>query len=895
MISFMRVPSKPLALIVFAGAVLLLSQGAHAQRPQYNCRPDDAGTGWVCGNLTTDDPLPGIDRDGNGDSGPEPEEEPDEEPEEQSAAPTPSPEPESDPAAILYRPPAQEFDYDWRPLEALSEAQRAAVRPHCCGLFVDPLAGQVDPDADPEQAPTQFVTPAGLSQPGSDRIAIDGDIVVRQGYRILTNDGSTTIDRGAETLSLAGDVRLREPGLLLAGDSAFIDGANRVNSLSNARYVLHDYGVHGNAASVTYDGEAGLITIDNGEFSRCEPAQEFWQLRAARITLDPARRRGYAEDVSLRVADIPLFYYPFTLAFPLGDERISGFLAPSLGSTRTGGLDIELPYYFNIAPQADATLAPRLVSDRGLMLGAEFRYLASWSMNTVNAAFLGDDDLYDPATAGAPASESPPVPDRWFLGYEHQGALGPLFSTYVDYNAVSDSDYFYDLGGSGLNVASQTHLNRQGRLDFHSPLLRAGLNVQRIQVIDPIAQSVDLNKPYDKLPEFSFASEAFLGAGFEAEIRGQVTSFDRELEVAALSMEQIDDGALVNGERINLEPALRWAAETPGWFLRAAAEYRHMAFRLDRQAEGTAAEPEVSVPVYSLDGGLVFERDRRGGGTQTLEPRVYYLYSEFEDQSTLPLFDTSELNFSFNQLFRDERFAGGDRIGDADQVTVALTSRLLDDDGVERARLSLGQIHYFEDRRVSLGNPLRNFQPRYALDSEQSALAGEVELRLGSDWRLSSDLQWNEERGEADEGSFQLRYQAASDRLFNAAYRYRRLVNSPFFTLPPGVDPRIKQTDVSGVWPLNETWTLLGRWNYDLSNERNLESFAGVEWQNCCATIRLIGREWVDENELFVPNSEPNRGIFVQFTLHGLGNIAGGGLSSLLEDGIRGFRESEYE
>lgn len=877
MIRCTRASSKHLALIVVAGAVLLLSAGARAQLPRQSCQPNEAGTGWVCENVSTHDPLTN--------TGAEPAPQPGSEP---ASAP------ENDAAATLYRPPAQEFDYDWLPLEALTEAQRAAIRPHCCGLFVDPLTGQVDPDQDPGLAPTRFATPAGLRQPAAERIAIDGDVVVRQGYRVVTNDGLTTIDRGAETLILEGDVRLREPGLLLQGESAYIDGANRMNSLENARYVLHEYGVHGSAAGISYAGESGLITIDNGEFSRCEPGQEFWQLRAVRITLDPARSRGYAEDVSLRIGDVPLFYYPFTLAFPLGDERISGFLAPSIGSTRDGGLDIELPYYLNLAPQADATVAPRLVSERGLMLGAEFRYLASWSMNTVNAAWLGDDDRYDQATAAMPGSDSPPVPDRWFLGYDHQGALGPLFSTYVDYNAVSDSDYFYDLGGSGLNVASQTHLNRQGRLDFHTPLLRAGLNVQRIQVIDPLAQSFDLNKPYDKLPEFTFASETFLGAGFEAEIRGRVTSFDRELEVAALSMEQIEGGALVNGERINLEPALRWALEEPGWFLRTTAKYRHLAYRLERQAQGTLAEPEVGVPLYSLDSGLVFERER-DGGIQTLEPRLYYLYSEFEDQGALPLFDSSEMNFSFHQLFRGDRFAGGDRLGDADQVTIALTSRLLDDDGVERARISLGQIHYFQDRRVSLSSPLRDFQPRYAPNSEQSALAGEIDLYLGTDWRLGSDLQWNAERDKINEGSFRLRYQAASDRLFNAAYRYRRLANSPFFTLPPGIDPRIRQTDVSGVWPLNETWTLLGRWNYDLSNERNLESFAGVEWQNCCATIRLIGREWVDENELFVPNSEPNRGIFVQFTLHGLGNIAGGGLSSLLEDGIRGFRESEYE
>ncbi|MEQ8953857.1 MAG: LPS assembly protein LptD, partial [Gammaproteobacteria bacterium] len=234
----------------------------------------------------------------------------------------------------------------------------------------------------------------------------------------------------------------------------------------------------------------------------------------------------------------------------------------------------------------------------------------------------------------------------------------------------------------------------------------------------------------------------------------------------------------------------------------------------------------------------------------------------------------------------------GDRFADADQASAAITSRYLDSNGRELARVSLGQIHYFADRRVSLSNPLQAWIPRYSPVSDTSALAAEFAFSLGRNWQLSSDGQWNEDSGEIDEGNFRLRYQADSDHILNLNYRYRQLVNSPLFILPPGIDPRIKQTDLSGVWPLGQRWKLLARWNYDHANGRNLESFAGVEYSNCCTTIRLVAREWVDENELFVPGVEPQRGIFVQFTLHGLGNLTGGGLSNLLQDGIRGFRDT---
>ncbi|MEQ8408930.1 MAG: LPS-assembly protein LptD [Gammaproteobacteria bacterium] len=868
----MSSPKQPIGalviLLVSAGVLLGNSPKAQAQLPSYNCQASSDGSGWEC---TT-----------NNERGA------------RQARSSVASQSASIDAPSSPTPEAANFPLDWVPREAMTEEQREALDRACCGGFIDPLADQ--PVAtDNEAGATQFNSATGLNQVSRDEIQINGDVRLQQSGMLISNNNETTINRADNTVQLNGDVQVREPGLLLQGETASIDGDAQINRIGNAQYVMHEFGAHGNAGSIVYNGESGQITIENGEFSRCEPQEEFWRLRAASIILDPDQSRGYARDVSLRIGEVPVFYYPFTMTFPLGDGRVSGFLAPSLGTTRTGGVDIEVPYYFNIAPQADATVAPRLISDRGVMTSAELRYLASWSMNTLNASFLPDDDLFDPAQANTLGSDSPPVADRWYLGYEHFGALSQNWSTYVDYNAVSDSDYFYDLGGNGLNVASQSHLNRQARLQFSSSLLRAGVNVQRFQIIDPFFNTDTINKPFDRLPQFYFDSDQYLGAGFSVELDGQVTSFDRQLDRNLISDAQVAAGALVNGERVNLEPALKWAVETPGWFLRTSATYKHLAYDLDQQANSTQTDPEIGVPVYSVDSGLVFERERNGRGLQTLEPRVFYLQSDYQQQDHLPLFDTSELNFSFKQLFREDRFAGGDRIADADQATFALTTRLFSERGEERARFSLGQIFYFADRRVTLTNPLQTWQPRYSGTSEESALAGEMALSLGDNWRLNSDVQWDQQAEEINEGSMQLRYHGGDEQIFNLSYRYRRLVNSPNFTLPAGIDPRIKQTDLSAVWPLNENWTILGRWNYDHSNERNLESFAGLEWNNCCATIRVVAREWVDENELFVPNSEPNQGIFVQFTLHGLGDLAGGGLSNLLRDGIWGFRDTSSD
>ena len=790
------------------------------------------------------------------------------------------------------------YELDWIPRNDLSAEQLQAMPNNCCGAYVDPLAKLNTAKNEASNSKTTFVSDSGLSQLTQSLISIDGNVRVQQGDRYIINDDTTSIDKDTNIILMDGNIVFREPGFLMLGSSAYIDGENATNRVEDAQYVLHNSGAHGNANSIVYSSDSGLVSIENGEFSRCEPGDSFWKLRADNIILDQSANRGFAKNVSLRIGDTPIFYYPGTLPFPLGDERISGFLAPSTGSTRSGGFDFELPYYLNLAPNYDATLSPRLISDRGVLAGIETRYLASWSMNTLNLAALSNDKLYDPSTAGTLGSDSPVSEDRWFLGFEHFGSLGQNWSTFVDYNAVSDRDYFYDLGSNGLNLTSRTHLNRQGRIDFNSDFLRAGINVQRIDIIDPFFSTSEVSKPFDRLPQFEIESATDLWGGLRVGIKTEFSSFDRKLEEASLTKLELQNGALVNGDRLILEPELGWSLENPGWFIRTKGKYRHVEYKLQNQANSSLKDPKLGIGNYSFDSGLIFERNlarSEQGWRSTIEPRIYYLYSEFEDQSKLPLFDSSELNFSFNQLFRDDRFSGGDRLGDADQVTFAVTTRLLSPKGKETARASIGQIRYFRDRLVTIASPLHDRLSRYSTQTNRSSILGEVAFTLNNSWRFNSDAQWNEEKQEIDEGAIQLRYQKDDDHLFNVAYRVRNLIPTSMFIIPFDIDSRIKQTDVSAAWPINANWRVLGRFNYDHSNSRNLETFAGLEWSNCCATIRLIGREWVDEDELFLPNTKPNNGVFVQVTLNGFGNLTGGGLSSLLSDSIWGFKENNYD
>ncbi len=787
-------------------------------------------------------------------------------------------------------------ELDWVSRDQLTEEQRQALPEQCCGMFVEPPRSGLYADQDPTEAPTQLETQNNISSPERDRFLIDGGVTLQQGFRSLQASDTTEIDQNLDTITLSGDVIFREPGMLLRGSSAFIDQSNNVSQINQATYVLHDANIHGVANQIIYSGDDGAIIIDNGEFSRCEPGDEFWVLRARRIELDPLAGVGRATAVSLRIRDVPVFYYPFTMPFPIGEQRVSGFLAPSISNSSDEGLDLSIPYYWNLAPHYDATISPRLISERGAMLHTELRYLASWSMNTVNLALMPDDKFYDPAEANIPGSDSPSTDRRWFAGYEHHGALGANWSTFIDYGAISDEDYFRDLGSRGLNVESRTHLNKQGQVNFHTDNWRATTKVQRIELIDPLAASIDINKPYDRMPELTLAGDFQLDSGFEYGFQAAHTSFDRGLDESLLAAQQIDNGALVTGRRINVEPRISWPLRTAGAYVVPTAKYRYASWTLEDQALTTEADPSIGVGVFSLDTGLIFDRplnfSTNRGFIQTLEPRLFYLYSEFEEQGQLPNFDTAQLSFSFNQLFRDNRFTGGDRFGDTNQVTAALTSRVLDTEGRERARISVGQIFYFEDRQVSLDSPLQNWQVLQPLTTPRSALAAEFDYRFNPNWQVTTDLQWNEDQQRLDEGSFAFRYQSDANHIINVAYRYRENVDI-FLPAPPQIDPRIKQTDLSAVWPVNDSWRVLGRWNYDHSNSRNLETFAGVEYSNCCATIRLIAREWIDQYEYLLLENKPNTGIFFQLTLNGLGNVTGGGISRLLTDGIAGFKEYE--
>jgi LPS-assembly protein len=781
---------------------------------------------------------------------------------------------------------------DWVTWDELTPEQRAAVDSTCCGRYVEPSFPSVEGETG-----TIMLDYDDLEATRDGILTLDGGVQVTQ-QDALINAEHAVYDRNNATIELQDNIRIRQPGMLLTGTTATVDQNAGISEISNASYLLHETAARGTASVIVYTDANGVVTIDNGVFTRCEPGDNTWALAGDTIELDRPKGRGVARNVTLRVKDVPVLYLPW-ISFPINDQRATGFLAPVIGSTRDGGLDLATPYYLNLAPNYDATLTPRIQTERGVMLGVELRHRGFASQQVLDMQYLPNDNMYDPALASDRTSDSPPVPDRWLANYDFQSTLGRGWSAVADYAAVSDNDYFQDFGrydgggyNNGLSSTLQSYLYRTARIDYRDAVWSLSAATEDFQIIDPAVSPQ--SAPYRTLPRVNLDATWYAASGLEYGFDSEYVAFDRNVsrngftpaELAA----QLAAGTLVTGSRLAVTPQISLPLSSAGAFLTPTLKYKYAAWALEDQRLGTDSDPSRGVVTGSVDSGLIFERALTLGDTayqQTLEPRLFYVYSEYEDQRDIPVFDSSELTFAFNQLFRDDRFSGKDRVGDTNQLTLAMTSRLYDPQGRELVRASLGQIRYFRDRRVTLFNTPGQTELRSG-----SAIAGEFSYRLSDNWRFGSYLEWDTREDELQVGNYQFQYQSDVDRILNFGYRYR---DDTAHLSTPSLDRTINQTDISGIWPLNATWGLIGRWNYDHANKRNLETIAGVEYENCCWTMRVLARRWIDNDALFFGGIEDdNTGIFLQFELKGLGSLLGGNVAGILNNGITGYRERDY-
>lgn len=759
---------------------------------------------------------------------------------------------------------------DWVDETALSEEQKQSQADGCCGRYIEPPRDYPDAELNPDDAPLRASSTTTEAQ---DKVAsMKGDVQISQGYRQVRSD-TAVLNQDARTATLAGQVQLREPGLLMLGKEAHFNLDSGELSVDDATWVFHESAIRGTAGTVTRQ-EDGMIFIDNASYTTCEPGNNTWTMASSNIAIDPQTGMATAKHLRIKVKDVPVVYLPW-IRYPVDGRRASGLLFPELSFSDKNGLDYAQPIYLNLAPNYDATITPRYIQERGEMLELELRHLSRVTETTLGGGWLGDDDggdvSLDPITQMKPLQGE----DRWLANVDHRGGIGQRWGSTIDYTKVSDEDYFRDIGNATLEARSQTHLKQFAGLNYTTRNWTLGISGTEYQTLIN-----NTDEQYQQLPRVHANGEYRLRAGAQDllfKLHNQFTVFDH------------DDKNRVTGDRLRSDFAVTLDKQWLWGYFRPTLKLKHLSYELDDPLTvGGDDNPSTTVPVGIIDTGVFFERASSlfGDLTQTLEPRIYYLNAKTEDQSDNPDFDTDELTFSYQQLFRDERFSGGDRISDAEQVTVALTTRLIDaSTGIERLHASIGQVFYLDDREVALNYAASNEE----LQRNDSDLAAEFGAQLNKRWRFQSDILYNDDSDLVNKGSFSLRYRGANKARFNASYRYTR--EDPRFVGGEEFDANIEQADLSAYLPISSRWSLMTRWNQDITNSRELEVFGGIEYNSCCWRAAIIARHWLErDDDLLIPEEELeyDDGIFLQIQLKGLAGT-GGTLDSILSDGIYGY------
>ncbi len=770
---------------------------------------------------------------------------------------------------------------DWVPLAKLNAKQSEPVEAQvCCGAYVDPIGD--DEKQEPDSASVFAHADTTSTNLATQTTTLKGDVQMRQGYRYVRAD-TATLNKKTNTTELSGHVALREPNLLLLGEKADIQTEEDTMQIEKAQYLIHGAHINGDAGSLSRS-DTGVISMTDGSYSYCPVGSEEWRLYGKRIKLDPNDSQGRMYNATLRVANVPVFYTPY-MQFPIGKERMSGFLTPSFGHTDQNGADIDVPYYFNLAPNYDLIVAPRYIKERGNALGGQFRHLSAESSSSITTMALSNDRK---------ASKSGLDDDskRWYISGVQTGQ-GERWSSAADIAAVSDDYYFQDLGGSSFRIGNTYQIRKRAAADYLPGSLvekhwRVGTEVKAYQTFTPyIAQ------PHDVWPSLFADGNYQTDDGIVLNLYNHVTEFKHRnagsLQTAPVSY-NIDgtEKAILTGSRYRMDYSAALPMRNAGAFLTPKAGVRYVQQKLDtygRSRMGDTSDPSTSSPTASIDSGLIFERDAYWFGNnyqQTLEPRLFFYYSKpSNNQEAIYNFDSDNLSFSYAQLFRDYRFAGDDYIDDANLVSMGVSSRVLSPStGRELFRVGVGQSVYLDSSQIFLNNTTT--PSTLNKNPDRSPLVGEAAARINSEWEAYGETLWDQDNKRTDMHSVSLRYRDTEQRLFNVGYQY--LYRDPTPNATGQLTQRtVEQYNISGSVPLSNQWSVLALSNHDVTNGRNLESIAGVEYDNCCWSTRFVMRRWA-LNRGFVDNvkdQEEETGVFLQVQLKGLGDVGQGSNGAL--------------
>jgi LPS-assembly protein len=704
----------------------------------------------------------------------------------------------------------------------------------------------------------QFASPA--MQPNEDgqyAMSLEADNVSAEGQDIVTLSGNAEIAQGRQTI-VADELKyyrstervvangnvemISENGDYLSSDSIDVHAPTQIGQLSNTQFKLAK-GIRsadgidtvlidsrGSAGVLNLEGE-GLLRLENAKYTTCPEGDDSVMISAKHLELDQNGGVGKARGATIRFKGLPVFYAPY-ISFPINDERKTGLLTPGFGSDEESGNIIDFPWYWNIAKNQDATITPRYYSDRGTQLGVEYRLLTQNSNTYVYGEVLPDDELFGD--------------DRDLLTIQHYQRFTDRLSGKINYNDVSDVDYFDDLRND-VRYFSATYVPRDVLLDYSHDYFRISALAKEYQIIDPIIP--ESRKPYERMPSLSFSTALPDGPmGMKYGINASHTNFSH--------------ASRVEGTRTAIDPYVQIPFENLWGYVKPTLSVHHRSYSLENRAEGLPEDPSFAVPIFSVDAGVYFEKNTKWFGDsalQTLEPRIFYAYApEEEDQDLAPIFDTSQVSLNnFGNIFRSNRFYGSDRVGDTNQITLGLTTRITDNEtGDQRLKASFGQLYLIDDLQ-------QNLYSSSPIESGLGDFLAEIRTESKGPWTTYAFVQYDHKESEVRTTRFSFGYEPKDDNRKRVSVGYYR---------SNGVSRDVDQLTVNVNWPISDRWQFFGAERYSIEDSESLSTDAGLEYNSCCWKLRFIGQDRISNRNI----DEKKTSFFIELELTALGRFRSG-------------------
>jgi len=684
--------------------------------------------------------------------------------------------------------------------------------------------------AGPPQETPAFVEADHLTSNQANQVEASGNAILRKRGQSIRAD-RLLYSRNTQDIDAQGSVVLEQDGNTMSGPHLKLNLDTSIGIMEQPVFYLAENDGRG-SADVLRLQDRQHYSLDNATYTTCPADNQDWLLKMRGLEIDRDRQIGTAHHAWVEFMGLPILYSPW-MNFPLSDRRKSGFLAPVFGGTSKGGSELTLPYYWNIAANRDATLAPRVMTKRGVLLNNEFRYLEPRYAGELHVDVLPNDAL---------ANRS-----RRHLAITHSQTIAGGLNGYVNLNSVSDDAYFRDLADT-INATSQANLLQEGVLSYGAGWWDATARVQRYQTLQDPAAPIDV--PYKRLPQLIVnAQRQYAGANLL--FAGEFVDFSHP--------------TAPNAKRLVLNPSASYPlVSDPAFYLTPKVTLHNTYYSLGANNTGTLTSASRTLPLYSVDSGMAFERDWNLFGSNylhTLEPRAFYVYVPYKAQNLLPNFDSAQADFSFTQMFTENRFFGNDRVGDANHITLAMTSRLLEQsNGMERLRLTVGERFSFKTPQVNFAAP--------ATTTNKSDILLAASGEATNAWSFDSEFQFDPNKSHTQRYNIATRYRPEPGKALYFGYRFDRNT--------------LRQIDVSGQWPLFNHWHAVGRWNYSLQDSRILESIAGLEYNQACWALRLVAQRFT------VGTQQVNAGLFLQLELNDFIKIGADPLS-MLKKSVSGY------